>query len=124
MGRFETVAVYMMTDRRYGVLYTVVTAYFLKRIGQHRAGEGSQFTARYNCKRLVWSERHEDIKVAIQREKSIKRYARQWKINLIEAENPGWLDLWEQVRPQPLPGQRRSIDEIRRGVADDRGVER
>ena len=118
MGRFETIAVYIMTDSRYGVLYTGVTAYFLKRIGQHRAGEGSKFTTKYNCKRLVWYELHEDINVAIQREKSIKRYPRQWKINLIEAENPDWLDLWEQIRPQPLPGQRRSIEELRRGVFD------
>lgn len=53
MGRFETCAVYIITDRRYGVLYTDVTAYLLKRISQHRAGEGSQFAAKYNCKRLA-----------------------------------------------------------------------
>lgn len=54
MGRFETVAVYIVTDRRYGVLYTGVTAYFVKRISQHRAGEGGKFTTQYNCNRLVW----------------------------------------------------------------------
>lgn len=115
MGRFETCAVYIMTDGRYGVLYTGVTAYLLKRIGEHRAGEGSQFTTKYNCKRLAWYELHEDINVAIQREKSIKRYPRAWKINLIESKNPDWLDLWDEIRPQPLPGQRRSIEELRRG---------
>jgi|JI10StandDraft_1071094.scaffolds.fasta_scaffold22025_2 putative endonuclease len=115
MGRFETCAVYIMTDRRYGVLYTGVTAYLLKRISQHRAGEGSQFAAKYNCKRLAWYEIHDDINVAIQREKSIKRYPRAWKISLIEATNPDWLDLWEEIRPQPLPGERRTIEELRRG---------
>jgi putative endonuclease len=67
----------MMTDRRYGVLYTGVTATLLNRIGQHRAGEGSLFTTKYNCKRLAWYELHGDMRVAIQREKSIKRYPRQ-----------------------------------------------
>ena len=87
----------------------------VKRVSQHRASEGSQFAAKYNCKRLAWYEIHEDINVAIQREKSIKRYSRAWKINLIEAMNPDWMDLWEEIRPQPLPGERRTIDELRRG---------
>jgi putative endonuclease len=104
-----------MTDRRYGALYTGVTAYFVNRISRHRTGDGSRFTAKYNCKRLVWYEIHEDISVAIQREKSIKRYPRQWKINLIETQNPGWNDLWGEIVPRPLPGQWRSIDEVRRG---------
>jgi putative endonuclease len=115
MGRFRTIAVYIMTDKPYGTLYTGVTAYFVERIGRHRAGEGSSFTAKYNCKRLVWYEVHEDINVAIQREKSIKRYSRQWKINLIEGMNPGWNDLWSEIVPRPLPGQWRSVDEVRRG---------
>ena len=115
MGRFETCAVYIMTDRRYGVLYTGVTAYLLKRVAKHRAGEGSSFTTKYNCKQLAWYEIHEDISVAIQREKSIKRYPREWKINLIEAMNPDWRDLWDDVRPQPFPGERRSIEALRIG---------
>jgi putative endonuclease len=104
-----------MTDKRYGALYTGVTAYFVDRVSRHRAGEGSRFAAKYNCTRLVWYEIHEDIKVAIQREKSIKRYSRQWKINLIEETNPGWNDLWSEIVPKPLPGQWRSIEEVQRG---------
>ena len=55
------------------------------------------------------------MRVAIQRETSIKRYARQWKINLVEGQNPDWNDLWEQVRPGPPPGRRISIEAFRRG---------
>jgi putative endonuclease len=63
------------------------------------------------------------MRVAIQRETSIKRYPRQWKINLIETENPDWLDLWESILPGPLPEERRSIDEVVRGEARDPGEE-
>ncbi len=119
MARFDTIAVYMMTDRRYRVLYTGVTADLVFRVSQHRIGEGSEFTRKYNCKRLVWYEVHDDMRAAIQRETSIKRYPRQWKINLIEAENPDWLDLWEAILPKPLPGERSSIEELRRGDVRD-----
>ncbi len=117
MPDWPEIAVYIMTDRRYGALYTGVTSNLTSRIGQHRAGEGSAFTARYNCTRLVWYERHGDMRAAIAREKAIKKYLRQWKINLIEAENPGWLDLWQDIRPGPLAGQWRTIAEIRSGGA-------
>jgi putative endonuclease len=115
MARFDTIAVYIMTDRRYGVLYTGVTSDLVHRVSQHRAGEGGGFTLKYNCTRLAWYEGHADMRAAIQRETSIKRYARQWKINLIEAENPDWNDLWDQVRPLPLPGRRLSVQAFRRG---------
>ena len=113
------IAVYLMSDRRYGVIYAGVTSNLTLRIGQHRAGEGSAFTARYNCKRLFWFERHEDMRAAIRREKAIKKYSRQWKVNLIETQNPDWLDLWQDIRPGPLPGQWRSIEETRRGKGID-----
>jgi putative endonuclease len=120
MARFDTIAVYVMTDRRYGVLYTGVTSDLVHRISQHRVGEGSLFTRKYNCTLLVWYEVHADMRVAIQRETSIKRYPRAWKINLIEAENPDWIDLWDSIRPGPSPGQRRSIEDVRRGLPDER----
>lgn len=119
MPQRPEIAVYIMSDRRYGVLYTGVTSNLTLRAGQHRAGEGSTFTTKYNCKRLVWFERHEDMRAAIRREKAIKKYPRQWKINLIETQNPDWLDLWQDIRPGPMPGQWRSIDEIRRGEGLD-----
>ncbi|RYG36376.1 MAG: GIY-YIG nuclease family protein [Burkholderiales bacterium] len=118
MARFDTIAVYMMTDRRYGVLYTGVTSDLVHRVSQHRTGEGSGFTRAYKCTRLAWYEVHADMRVAIQRETSIKRYPRQWKINLIEAENPDWHDLWDRILPGPLPGQRKTIADLRSGTTD------
>jgi putative endonuclease len=83
----------MMTNRRHGTLYIGVTADLVTRVVQHRDGEIPGFTATYGLKRLVWYEPHESIVAAIQREKSIKKYRREWKLNLIERENPGWEDL-------------------------------
>jgi putative endonuclease len=119
VARFDTIAVYIMSDRRYGVLYTGVTSDLVDRMGRHRAGEGAAFTKKYNCHRLVWYEVHADMRVAIQREKSIKRYLREWKIKLIEADNPDWIDLWSEILPGPLPGERVSIEELRRGANRD-----
>jgi putative endonuclease len=79
-----------LASRRHGTLYTGVTSDVLKRVGQHRAGEAEGFKRRYGVKRLVWFERHDSIVEAIQRETSIKRWRREWKINLIERDNPHW----------------------------------
>jgi putative endonuclease len=98
-------AVYIMASRTYGTLYTGVTADLERRVAQHRAGEVPGFTRRYGVKRLVWFERHDDIGEAIQRETSIKRWNREWKINLIERSNPHWADLYPglvEVRDGPL----------------------
>ena len=116
LARFDTIAVYMITDRRYGVLYLGVTSDLVHRVSQHRAGEGFAFTRKYNCARLVWYEVHADMRIAIQRETSLKRYLRRWKENLIAESNPDWNDLWDEIRPGPFPGQRISIEELRRGV--------
>ena len=78
-----TTAVYMMTNHRHGTIYTGVTGHLLRRIVQHRDGSVEGFTKRYGLKRLVWFEMHDGIVAAIQREKSIKKYPRDWKINLI-----------------------------------------
>jgi putative endonuclease len=93
MERRPFIAVYMMTNQAYGTLYTGVTANLPARVQQHRAGEVDGFTKRYGLERIVWFEQHESIIVAIQREKSIKKYKRDWKINLIERDNPHWNDL-------------------------------
>lgn len=107
MARFETIAVYMMASKYRGVIYIGVTSDLVDRVARHRAGEGSQFTEHYWCRRLVWYEGHADMRVAIQREKSLKRYLRQWKVDLIEKDNPDWVDLWESIRPGPMAGERR-----------------
>lgn len=105
-ARFDTIAVYMMASKYKGVIYIGVTSELVDRVSRHRAGEGSKFTEQYWCRRLVWYEVYADMKVAIQREKSLKRYLRQWKIDLIEKDNPNWVDLWELIRPGPMIGER------------------
>mgnify|MGYP001224680438 CR=1 FL=1 len=90
--------VYILASRPQGTLYIGVTADLGARVLAHREGRGSGFAHHYGTRRLVYVERHEDIVRAIQREKSLKRWRRAWKIALIEAENPGWDDLWERIQ--------------------------
>ena len=87
-------AVYMMASGQHGTLYIGVTSDLHRRIGQHRDGTVEGFTERHGVKRLVWFEPHDSITAAIQREKSLKKYKREWKVNLIERENPKWADLY------------------------------
>ena len=86
--------VYIMTNRRNGTLYIGVTSDLLRRIWEHREGVGSSFVRRYGLTRLVYCERHEDIRTAIQRETSLKRWPRAWKVRLFAAQNPEWNDLY------------------------------
>ena len=88
MSRRPFIAVYMLANRRHGTLYIGVTANLPARIDQHRSGTIPGFTQTYGVNRLVWFEQHESIVAAIRREKSLKKYKRDWKINLIERENP------------------------------------
>ena len=106
------IAVYMMASRKHGTIYIGVTSQLPTRAGQHREGHGRGFTARYGVARLVWYETHETIVGAIRREKQLKKYKREWKINLIERNNPDWSDLlptlmgvtdydrWPELRPR------------------------
>jgi putative endonuclease len=112
MARFDTIAVYMMASKYRGRIYIGVTSDLLSRVSQHRLGEGSRFTDEYWCRRLVWYEVHADMQIAIQRETSLKRYLRQWKVELIEKENSNWVDLWESIVPGPLPGEQRVTPEM------------
>ena len=86
---------YIMASRTH-VLYVGVSGYLERRVAQHREGSGAGFTSRYHCTRLVWRERHADPLAAIAREKQIKRWSRDKKIELIERENPTWADLSEE----------------------------
>jgi putative endonuclease len=94
------IAVYMMSNRKHGTLYIGVASKLLHRVAQHRNGDLPGFTKRYGLTRLVWYEQHDNMVVAIQREKSLKKYKRDWKINLIENENRHWDDLF----PDPWSG--------------------
>jgi putative endonuclease len=86
--------VYILASRERGTLYIGVTNDLVRRVGDHRDGTASAFTRRYKVHRLVWYEQHGDINTAIQREKTLKHYVRDWKINLIERENLHWADLY------------------------------
>ena len=86
-----------MTNHTRGVLYIGVTANLAARIAQHRAGDGSAFCRKYKLTRLVFAEHHDTIDDAIRREKLLKTWKRAWKIALIEAANPEWRDLWEDM---------------------------
>jgi len=85
--------VYILASYKNGTLYIGVTSDLPSRLEDHLNGIGSKFTRQHNVKRLVWFEDHPNMESAIQREKSLKRYPRQWKINLIEAHNPAWQPL-------------------------------
>ena len=86
--------VYLLASRRHGSLYLGVTGDLVRRIHQHQARSMPGFTARYGIDRLVWFEAHDDPTSAIAREKALKKWRRDWKIRLIEEQNPDWRDLY------------------------------
>jgi putative endonuclease len=85
--------VYLLANGYYGAIYIGVTSNLLQRLVQHREGLLPGFTRRYKVHRLVHFEMFREMEPAILREKQLKRWHRQWKINLINAENPQWVDL-------------------------------
>lgn len=89
--------VYMLASRPYGTLYIGVTSDLIKRTWQHREATVAGFTKQYDVKHLVWYEIHTDIIAAITREKQLKRWNRNWKINLIQSVNPSWRDLFHEI---------------------------
>jgi putative endonuclease len=91
----KTYFVYIMTNRS-KTLYTGVTGNLMQRVRQHKTGSGSGFTAKYKLDRLVYFERFEDIRNAIEREKQIKGRLRGKKITLIVSANPEWRDLSDE----------------------------
>jgi putative endonuclease len=88
---------YMTTNRPHGVLYTGVTSDLSRRVYEHREGLIRGFTSRYGLTRLVNYETFPMVTDAIQREKNIKHWPRIWKVKLIEAMNPDWRDLYEEL---------------------------
>ena len=82
--------VYIMTNKPSGTLYVGVTSDLARRAWEHREGLADGFTKRHGLKRLVYVERHDDITLAIQREKLLKHWSRSWKVQLILRENPEW----------------------------------
>ena len=90
-------AVYILASQRNGTLYVGVTSDLIQRIWQHRNDAVDGFTQRYQVHRLVYFEQHLDMLSAITREKQLKKWNRAWKLALIEAANPDWRDLYEDL---------------------------
>jgi putative endonuclease len=89
--------VYILASGRNGTLYIGVTGDLAVRIWQHRTGAAEGFTKRYGVHRLVHVEAFGDVNEAILREKRIKKWRRAWKLELIERDNPQWLDLYDRI---------------------------
>lgn len=105
VGQDPWIAVYIVASARNGTLYTGVTSTLQRRVEQHKLGIFEGFSKTYGCKTLVWHENHLTMPAAIQREKRIKGWRRQWKLALIEAQNPQWRDLsdgWFEAPDGPL----------------------
>ena len=92
-------AVYIITNHKHGTLYTGVTSNISKRMYEHREGLYDGFSKRYSLKMLVWYEIHPTMPLAISKEKQVKSWRRQWKIEEIEQMNPTWRDLCEDLTP-------------------------
>lgn len=89
--------VYILASRRNGTLYIRITSDLIKRVWEHKNKLADGFTKKYNIDRLVCFEQFNDAKNAIRREKRLKKYNRQWKLNLIEKANDKWNDLYEEI---------------------------
>ena len=89
--------VYILASKPYGTLYIGVANDLGRRVGEHNEGVASHFTKRYGVTRLVWFEEWQSVAEAIQRETSLKRWKRDWKIDLVNKFNPEWRDLSEML---------------------------
>ncbi len=95
--------VYILASKAYGTIYIGVTSDLITRLHQHRTDAVSGFTSQHGVHRLVRYELFDEMGSAIAREKQLKRWHRQWKINLIESDNPDWHDLAPGLGLPPLP---------------------
>ena len=89
--------VYLLASKRNGTLYTGVTSNMAARVWQHKNNQVEGFTQKYHVHTLVYYEVHQNMTSAIIREKQIKKWKRQWKLELIEKSNPDWKDLYGEV---------------------------
>jgi len=89
--------VYILASRPRGTLYVGMTNDLVRRVYQHREGMIGGFTKQHHVKLLVYYEQHATALAAIQREKNIKHWSRQWKIDLIGSLNPDWRDMWDDI---------------------------
>jgi putative endonuclease len=89
--------VYLLASKKYGTLYLGVTNDIVRRGYEHRTKVVQGFTKRYGVDKLVWFEIYDDATTAIAREKELKKWRRDWKIRLIEEQNPEWVDLYPEI---------------------------
>jgi len=89
--------VYMLASKKNGTLYIGVTSNLIKRVWEHRNNVVTGFTQKYHVHNLVWYELHEEMTSAIIRGKRLKKWRRAWKVELIEKDNPGWTDLYQNI---------------------------
>ena len=89
--------VYLLASKKHGTLYLGVTNDIVRRGYEHRIKAVQGFTKRYAVDKLVWFEIYDDAPAAIAREKELKKWRREWKIRLIEEQNPGWVDLYPGI---------------------------
>ena len=96
--RTERVFIYILTNKRNGTLYIGLTTDLMRRMEEHRSKAVKGFTEKYNLMQLVYYEIHDNIQAAAQRERLMKKWKRLWKIELVEKQNPHWLDLYDDLR--------------------------
>ena len=89
--------IYIMANKENGTIYIGVTSNLVKRVYEHKNKICEGFTKKYELNKLVYYEVFDEIMTAIEREKQLKKWNREWKLNLIEKENPNWDDLYESI---------------------------
>ena len=97
MAFWVYILILILASKPGGTLYIGVTRDIVRRVFEHRTGVVKGFTRRYGVKKLVYFEQHDTAIAAIQREKNIKHWSREWKIDLIVSMNPDWRDLYDDI---------------------------
>ncbi len=97
MTRDHRYYVYVLASERNGTIYIGVTNNIVRRVYEHREGLVEGFTQKYAVKQLVYFEEYSDVETAIQREKRLKKWNRDWKLRLIEKASPDWTDLYPEI---------------------------
>jgi putative endonuclease len=91
---------YILASKRIGTLYCGVTNDLVRRVAEHKSAMNKGFTYKHNVKKLVYYEAADDISDSIYREKCVKEWKREWKLELIEKFNPDWRDLYDNILQQ------------------------
>src|SRR3989338_11409636 len=109
--------VYILANKRNGTLYIGITNNLIKRVYEHKNNLADGFTKKYKVHKLVYYEQSDDVNAAIAREKAMKKWYRQWKIDLIEETNPQWRDLYEELINGSPPACRQACAGMTEGLS-------